>query len=361
MNGTKKNLTDRQSNFELLRIVAMFMIVFYHCTLHQLDEAWEILQVVPFSINYIWTVLIGSWGAVANMIFVIISSWFLVDKEGMHVNKLIMLAFQAWLVSVVITIVVMVFRLETVSFSIIIKEILTPIYHQYGFLLSYLIFYMLVPFGQHFVQHISYAALKRLCIILTLVMPVYALIFNETAGGFAVFIYLFLMTAYQKKTEDNFLEKYRWWFFVFSFGSLVGLLIVIKVIKGIAYTELFNNNILIVIMAFSVFYIFKNLNIGHSKVINYVSDKCLGIYLLHENMLCFAIWDGIFHMSDRWDSNTYIFYYISSVFLVYLVCFVLECVRSKIVDGMFFGRWKRFWEICSKIDADIKRTVFVRE
>lgn len=222
----------RLSNLELLRVVAMFLIVLNHCTQHQLNEAWEILQKAPLSVNYIVTVIFGIWGSVANMIFVIISSWFLVDKKGIHSSRIFRLAFQAWVVSILITSVVMIFHLEAVSKTQIIKEVLTPIYHQYPFLLQYLIFYILVPFLQYFVQNISYPALKRLCLILTLCIPVYSLFFNLTTSGFAIFVYLFLMTAYLKKTEQNILEKYRGLLFGISCVSILSIMIAIKHIGG---------------------------------------------------------------------------------------------------------------------------------
>lgn len=357
LKNVKENM--RESNLELLRIVAMLMIMFYHCTHFQLGESWKILQVAPFSWNYVVTIVLGFWGTVGNVLFVAISAWFLVDNTGIHIKKVIMLMLQAWMVCVIMMGVKLVLDSDSVSLMMVIKEALTPIYHQYGFLTTYIAFYCLVPFMQKFIRSISYEALKVLCIMLTVIMPIYTLIFKSLANGVAWFVYIFFLVACLKKQDNNFIERNRYWLFLASFGSILAIVFVVKIWKDTAYTELLNDNILILILALSIFYIFKNMHIGKSRCINGISSKMLGVYILHENMLIQPIWEDIFHMS-WWHLNSswYALYYIAIVLLVFIICTMIESVRAYIIDIKLLGNWDKFNTVCKGVDNKVNSVVF---
>lgn len=91
-----EKLTDRQggrySNIELLRVVAMFMIVVYHivchCVITQLTDGSSIARLNNGWFNYpvfykrLFLVRgIHTWGVIGNGIFLLISGYFMLQKE----------------------------------------------------------------------------------------------------------------------------------------------------------------------------------------------------------------------------------------------------------------------------------------
>lgn len=88
-------INTRQSNFELLRIVCMILIIAHHFSVH---------SIIPENISrlnrFIFDVFaIG--GKVAVNVFVLISGYFMV-KSKFKLQKLLMLIFQTFFYSIVI-------------------------------------------------------------------------------------------------------------------------------------------------------------------------------------------------------------------------------------------------------------------
>lgn len=64
----------RESNVELIRILAMFFIVGVHCMVHS-DLDYSAAN--PISINLLWAQFVGMWGSVGTDMFVLITGYFL--------------------------------------------------------------------------------------------------------------------------------------------------------------------------------------------------------------------------------------------------------------------------------------------
>lgn len=70
---------NRQSGFELLRIIAMVMIFAFHFVLYNATPIWEL----PFSAARLWiTVAFYDLGKVGVLVFFAITAWFLCDSSG---------------------------------------------------------------------------------------------------------------------------------------------------------------------------------------------------------------------------------------------------------------------------------------
>ena len=88
--------TVRDSQFELLRILAMLMIVASHAAQHSLAGDFSLL-VQPMGVNTAATYLMGTYGQLGVFLFVIISSWFLCGKSGIRAEKIVRLYAQTML------------------------------------------------------------------------------------------------------------------------------------------------------------------------------------------------------------------------------------------------------------------------
>lgn len=141
-----KETNDRKLNFELLRIVSMFLIVIYHYS------DWGGLIQVGDDLS---TKLIGDFlnigGKLGVNIFVLISGYFLIDSK-FKIKKLIKVIFEVWLYSVGIALVCMLLKIGDLSQDTIVKSFLPIMNNMYWFATAYVVMYVLSPFINKFIR-----------------------------------------------------------------------------------------------------------------------------------------------------------------------------------------------------------------
>mgnify|MGYP004625204795 CR=1 FL=1 len=74
----------RQSNYELMRIVAMLMIIAFHLCRLYTPEVYERV----FSLNQFFSIILGSWGLLGVDIFFLLSAYFSIDAKQFKTEKL---------------------------------------------------------------------------------------------------------------------------------------------------------------------------------------------------------------------------------------------------------------------------------
>ena len=358
-NTISKSLKQpRSSNFELLRILSMLMIVASHAAQHAGIDGFSILAAKP-GLNVLSTILLGTYGQLGVFLFIIISSWFLCDRQGIHIKKVINLYLQTMICSILIFFVIKIFNFEPVGIKELIKAFLTPIYKHYWFIRSYIFFYLLVPFLQNYLQNTEEKQIKKLLITLTILIPIFRFFFfAEEFGNTGDFIYVFIAVFYLKKNPDNFIEKQArlicpillilMWslLFLMNFTFYKLNLPDDKKLRFIKHVFA-DRNIFVLLLGMSIFYIFKNhVKIGYSKLINAIAGTTLGVYIFHENPLLYSYGEnGLSETAvlfEQWlkiglhfeNNRFFALYFIGCVLLVFAVCSILEFLRQGIV-GLF--------------------------
>lgn len=132
----------RQSNMELLRIVAMCMIIMFHFSDH---NALQIKGTMDICFDWLVLAFARLGGAFGNCIFVMITGYFMWNK-GLRLRNLFKLWQQVLFYSVGSAILCYVFQLGGEHrFSVIFKS-LTPIVNcTYWYVSNYVIF--IVPYA----------------------------------------------------------------------------------------------------------------------------------------------------------------------------------------------------------------------
>lgn len=91
------------------------------------------------------------------------------------------------------------------------------------------------------------------------------------------------------------------------------------------------NSILIVGLAFSLFYFFLQKPPFYNKIINEVSASSLGVYLIHDNQYVRPfLWQRITGSSEYQNSYLLLVHMIISVICVFLICTLIDYMRRKI-------------------------------
>ena len=132
---------NRESNFELMRIILMFMVLFWHYMInvvfpHHMTSTSHLLW---NALNFFLIIHING--------FVLLTGYFSSRKENIGITKLLKLNNLAYFYKIVFLIIFLVFGLKTFS-SLELFRIIQPItlFGQYWFIAIYLLLYLVSPY-----------------------------------------------------------------------------------------------------------------------------------------------------------------------------------------------------------------------
>jgi hypothetical protein len=356
---TLKEGKIRESNFELLRIVCMFLIIVYHCIVHGFPTL-ENPFLYKVNLNYIFAVILGSWGKLGVFGFVFITSFFMCDKNKIKSQNIVEIYLKALIFSAILGGIG--FYIKELSLKMLITEFLKPI-NQYWFLETYILFFLMLPVLYVVQNKLTDNSLKKLVIILTVAVPIYDLFFYTSQGGnLADFIYCYFLMSYLKNKPNNFFEKNRKIIFIVITLAVIILRVGISYtgdITGIYYIKslqyrLADPNIIAVIQALALFYIFKNIKCADNKYINLVAKSTLGIYILHENIFIRHDKQSLLYNRILKIPYFYTTAYFPIVLLIFgldifIICSIIDILFSKFIITPIMNL-KIIQKLCNKFD-----------
>ncbi len=341
--------TQRKSNFELLRIITMLMIIMHHYCVH--TNFFKDVQINNTTFNLILTRIL-TFGKLGNHIFIIMTGYFMI-KSKMNYKKIILLILEMIFYSVVITGISFGFNIAEFNLKTLIKSFL-PIIWGNWFLIYYIILYLLIPYINLFMEKINKKTARNLVVTLLLF---YCIIPTFTKNSWNldtlhIFILDYLIGVYIRLYPIKKLESNK---FNVKALLIISLLGVMSVLGFVILGEVLNINIninslieksnylfgaydytiLLLLMAILIFSIFKNMNIK-SKIINYISSSTLGVYLIHDNPIIRTwLWQKFWPGVNFINSNLFILHIVAKVLLIFIVCVIIDKIRI-----MLFHKWE---------------------
>lgn len=156
----EKEEKNRESQFELLRILAMVLIIIHHYAIHG-----GILEAEVRTTNKYVAVLIYSFGQVAVNVFILITGYFLIDSK-FKIKKLFKLIFQVLFYTISVLILYIIFKGIPNWYTV--KTCLFPITSgTYWFITSYVCLYCLSPFLNILIKNLNKENHRTIIILLT--------------------------------------------------------------------------------------------------------------------------------------------------------------------------------------------------
>lgn len=359
-----KNDKIRNSSYELMRIVSMFLIIVYHVIYHGqiLENVNGILEMIVRLIMALTLVHVSS--------FVLISGYFQHNKK-MRLSKAISLNNSVWFYTVAIAIFAH-FYYHINYDKVSIFKIAMPInYNLYWFIKEYLILYLITPILNTVIQHSNQKKLKRIVIASFLITSFLPTItggaFLNVNNGYSLYymIFLYFTGAYLSKypiKNNKLLKKHNQkhlaylfilLYFTFCFFNFLSYKIGALLLNGgelscyfgeiITNSFLAYNNPLIYFASIFYFLIFDNIKIK-SKFINRVAGLMFGVYLIHENN---SIKIQMFKKFG-FLVGSYSYRVIPKIFVVaaiiLIVCSIIEYLRQilfRFVYNLKISEWNR--------------------
>ncbi len=281
--------TPRESNLELLRLVAIFAILashYFYGTGIRAELTGKSLLVAN---------CLASGSRISVNVFLLIGTWFMVDLPFSGYRPL-RLYFTLAFFSIPIT-VAMLFVNGNICAQHILQGLLPLTCMATWYTNAYISLLLFSPF-LHKVLELPKETLGKIVIMIVLLISLPASLPWMNAYDYVSdmlwFPCVYLIVGYLKHHTRVFQYGKTWWY---ALGAIAGYL-AIAVLRSsscqqIATTaELFRASIKSLpnfIIAYCVFVVFLRLRIGHSKWINFLARSVFSVYVIHQ-MPAFGDW-----------------------------------------------------------------------
>lgn len=340
----------RQANYELLRIIAMLMVV----TLHYLNHTGALLTLGEgVNAKRLIGTLLESFSIVAVNVYVLISGYFLVEA-GFKVKRLLSLICQILFYAILIPLIMMgagMFLPSGENGIYRLAQYILPIETEhYWFATSYVLLYLFTPVLNAAVRSMNKRQLQitigGLLILFSGIKSISPIQFATDRFGydFGWFLCVYLIAAYIRLYGIAFFSRAgRAAVCYAGCGALTfcitGVVYCLNARTGaLAYyfTVSFHYNyVLCLIGAVALFYAFGHLRIPGGKVSGIIcalSPLTFGVYLFHEHIDIRNEWTGWIEdfIGPGADAGAagFILRLLVSVILVYLAGIFIDGIRS---------------------------------
>ena len=363
----------RHLNIDLLRIVAMLMVV----TLHFIGKGGLLDAVQTLSPQYFVVLFFQGISIVAVNCYVLISGYFLI-KSKFKFSKFFALIAQVLFYSVFIYLILLAtgrIQFSTVSLFKAFFPILT---NEYWFITAYIGMYLLSPFVNTLIQNINKKQHAKLLLILVGLFSAWpTLLFffwryhsvgdagYGIGSGYSVtwFLVLYITAAYIRLyyKPDYKLKKHLLRYIIFA--SIIPLC---TYIAGYLFVVFKDERLLVLnssfyaynflptyIASIALFMLFLNMIINNNifnKIIAFLSPLTLGVYLIHQNQyVSTIIWQKL-QVSSQLPNHYFILFAIMSIIAIYITCSMIDWFRIKLFGIIGRTRWfGNFYGTISKL------------
>lgn len=337
----------RMANIELLRILAMIMVVM----LHFLSKGNLLPDITkPISGNGYIAWILETLSIVAVNVYMIISGFFLVES-GFKIRRLFQLLCQVLFYSLLIPIILIaagILPLKEITIYKLLQYCLPVQMEHYWFVTAYVVMYLFSPLLTAAVKYMSQKQLKAVIILLLLfysinksILPVHLTIDKQGYDG-VWFLCVYLVAAYMRLYGISFFQgKGKSW--LVYFGSCIGILgITLSLhffylktgkLEDFLLAGYHYNHILNLLAAVSLFYAFyySSLKEGWgSNIICKVASCTFGVYLLHEQLEIRYLWQNWIGVNSSGNGIEFVLRAIGSVLVVFAIGILVDMVRKQI-------------------------------
>lgn len=326
----------RNSSIELLRIVAMFMILASHFVVHNGYDVKD-LPVGPMRIFF--QLVMQSGGVVGVVIFFTISAWFFLDKEQTiksNLKRIWILEREVLFWSLVPLAFFLVFDRTALGMKLIVRSVAPTTMGLWWYVTAYAAFLALLPFLSKGLRalgkrnHLILVAIVLVIWGLTSFIPG-AVGLNGYQDGVFGFIYLFILISAYKWYMKPFTLKQIWlmtgigfgFFVVYTCASIALALLGIN--KGIFINA--HWKLPVIMVGFGMFLLFDRLSF-HSRIVNRVARSAFAVYLITEYPPVRDILWKCLDLRNFLDQPFAIWQISGILLVVYIVCTLIDFVRQ---------------------------------
>lgn len=351
---------ERSLNFELLRIVAMFMVVMLHVNLFGGLLAGYDSQENPYS--FLISHFFESLCIIAVNLYVMISGYFLsVSIHPFKVKKLLHIilitVFWSWFIGGSAC----VFLRANIN-DFIYNGIFPILSGRYWFVTNYVLIYFLSDYYNKVLQVLNKREHFLLILFLGLFFIITPILWDPVGmkNGYSLywFSYLYIVASFIRKYNTSFNIKrlsFIWLFILLLQVTMAYLLDRLSVNSNSVLLSY--NSIFVFINTLCCFLLFKSFNITKGKtLIQFFSPLTFGIYLIHINPATTSwIYKVVFPIKELADNSKFGIFLslIGFTILVFIISAFCEFFRNRIF--LILGIENKIYNFYQKIIVFINK------
>lgn len=361
-------MEKRHTGIELLRIVAMLMIVI----MHFLSHSGNLLEPgTPFSLPAAAGTILENLCLGAVNAYVFISGYY-GSRRSYKPSKAVRLLCQIWFYSLLIPLILLLFHQQT-KFQEgvygVISYLLPIETEHYWFATSFLMLMLFSPFLNQAVKFLSrkkfQIALVGIFVLFSGIKSICPIAFGFDKYGYDLpwFLFVYLFAAYAGKYDSQgflaiFKENRKKAALLFLLSAGVGMVIqflmrdlgqLIPALEGTCnyyFTVPYHYNAINVFAgSIGLFYLFQSMEIKEGKLaegIRKVSGLSFGVYLLHEHIDIRGYWYGwLKGIINRGNQSGLLYFFIELIFCVIvvfaagiLIDFLRRCIFKVVANAI---------------------------
>jgi len=356
---------ERESNYELMKIMAMFAIVLWHTILH--GKAFDVANEESFfilrSIFYLLIVHVN--------LFIMVFGFYQVNKK-FNIKKIFAILLEVLFYNVVINCTLKYTGLVTyASNTEFLRQLLFFNLSSCWFIAYYLLLYIISPFLNKFLLSLDKRKFIQLLVCLIFIdsiIPAFTngLFYTNDSYGLLHFITIYTIGAYIKLfningkilPKFNTSQKRLTYIIIYLFCALFTLSLfylsrnMIQIKSNIIgdlgfmidnhFTKYTYNQPIVVIQTVAVFLLFGTFNFKN-KLINYLSSCTMGIYLIHDAVFLRLNEYKWLHIADPNLSNGkgLLLRVFVGALIIFFGCIIIESIRKLLFNILDKVKWIR--------------------
>lgn len=339
---------QRNSSIEMLRIIAMFMILMSHFIGH---NGYDVLKLPLGPERIFFQLVMQSGGAIGVVIFFSISAWFFLDKEQTiksNLKRVWIMERELLFWSLILVTFYLVFDRTDLSMKLMAKSVMPLSMNVWWYATAYAIFLALLPFlakglkalGRKY--HLALASTVLVIWGLTSFIPGMIGI----SDGFFGFIYLFILISAYKWYLRPLSIKQTWALtavgvgFVLLYTAASTVLGLFGINKGIFITG--DWKLPVVMIGFGMFLLFDRVTF-HSRIINRIAQSAFAVYLITDYTASEKLlWGRLFNLENLYQQPLAILQIVDIPLAIYATCTLLDFIRRALF-AVIIDRRRGHW------------------
>ena len=335
MDTTSNKKRPRQSNIELLRIIAMLMVMGIHATFETFGyaHAKSIIN-APMSWLGIITTASSCFGCVD--IFILITGWF---GTSFKMRGALKLATQVVFISLTMYLFLPLFGK---SIPKCVYDFIEVIW-GYWFIRCYLVLYLFTPALNSYIQTVSERTLRNFLIMFFCITIPFSFVSPDLSYGYSTisFMGLYMLGRYLRLyASDRIKHVNKYYFLMIWVCCIVGMAVIVWSSAFISVSllnhlmKIFTSytNPITIFAACCLLLFFTRLNF-QSKMVNWLAAGSFAAYLTHQQLYVRPLYFDLMREINNKIASPILFFFaaLGTIAVIYLASAILDTLRRFII------------------------------
>ncbi|MDE5780755.1 MAG: acyltransferase [Lachnospiraceae bacterium] len=337
---------ERSSNFELMRIILILLIIAHHYVVN--SGLTGLYNYTNITANMFYLQLFGMFGKTAINGFTLITGYFMVNKN-ITLKKFLKIYLEVKFYYLLFYLIFLISGYEPFSVKGLVKTVFNICYEAgEQYVGTYVVFFLFIPYLNLLIKAMSKKQYEYLILLLIIYFTVFStFMLHETFDFLGWMITMYLIGGYIRLYPCRLFEKSKTAFY----GIIISLVLMVGSVAAIDFTGRImglesyfffhdSHKFLAVTFSVSMFLFFKNIKIYNSRIINTAAASTFGILLIHANSNAMRrfLWCDVFNNISVYNSKYIVLHSVLAVLLVYVVCLVIDMIRITVMEKPLFSK-----------------------